>query len=91
MSGRMFDWIMSQVDLPSEPLPGNTFVELANDHRMLIEHHYGVKSYDTNCIQIKTSYGQLGIRGCDLKLASMSKQQLVVIGRIDQISLCRGD
>lgn len=90
MAGKMFDWLMAQVDLPSELSPGKTLVEFINDCRLLIENHFGVKSYDTSNVQVITSYGELNVRGSDLKLVCMSKQQLVITGCFDQISFFRG-
>ena len=91
MSGKMFDWIMTQVNLPSEPPPGKTLVEIMGDSRVLIENHGGVTCYNTKKINIKTSYGLLCISGCGLALAHMSKLQLVITGCVDCISLVRGN
>ena len=91
MSGKMFGWIMAQVNLNSEPSPGRSLVEMIDDCRILIENHYGVRSYDSNSINIKTSFGELCVRGCDLQLACMSKQQLLITGCVEQISLFRGN
>ena len=91
MSGKMFDWIMAQVDLSSELSPGKSLVEIVDDCRILVENHYGVRSYDTNSIRIKASFGEICVRGCDLKLACMSKQQLLITGCLEQISLFRGN
>jgi len=91
MSGKMFDWIMTQVNLPAEVPPGKTLVEIIGANRILIENHGGVTCYNTKKIQIKANYGILCISGCGLELACMSKQQLVVTGSIDCISLIRGN
>ena len=90
MSGKMFDWLMTQADLGSELLPGKSLVELIDDYRLLVENHCGVKSYETNYIQIKTGYGELSVKGVDLKLACISKQQLIITGSFQQISFFRG-
>ena len=90
MSGKMFGWLMTQFDLPSELPPGKSLVELIEDNHLLVENHFGVRSYGTNHIQIKTSYGELSVKGTNLELACMSKQQLVITGCFQQISLFRG-
>ena len=77
------------MDLPGESLPGMTVAELAGDRRVLIEGHRGVTEYCRERITVKVSYGWLCVQGCGLELRQMSKQQLVVSGRIDAIGLRR--
>lgn len=76
-------------DLPLEPLPGLPIAELAGDRRLLIENHRGVTEYSRERISVKVKYGQLRVCGCGLELARMSKEQLVIRGRIDSVNLIR--
>ena len=77
-------------DLPGEPLPGLPLVELAGDRRVLIENHHGVTEYGAREIRVKVSYGQLCIAGSGLELAKMTKEQLVITGCVDSVTLFRG-
>lgn len=77
------------MDLTGETLPGMTIAELAGDRRVLIEGHRGVTEYCRERVTVKVGYGWLCISGCGLELRQMSKQQLVVSGRIDGIQLRR--
>jgi hypothetical protein len=36
-------------------------------------------------------YGEVALRGCGLELARMTREQIVVCGRIDSINLIRGE
>lgn len=85
--------IMEQVakvtDLPLEPLPGIPLVELAGERRVLVENHCGVIEYGCKEIGVKVSYGQVCVCGSDLKLARMTRYQLVITGNIERISLVR--
>jgi sporulation protein YqfC len=76
-------------DLGGEPLPGQSLVEIAGDRRVLIEHHFGVKEYSTERICVHVKYGYVIICGCSLELIRMTKEQLIIAGRIDTVSLCR--
>lgn len=76
-------------ELPGEPMPGQTIVELAGDRRVLIEHHFGVIQYCPERIGVKVKYGQVLICGCGLELTRMTREQLVISGRIDTVSLLR--
>jgi sporulation protein YqfC len=86
------DWLQrltDGADLPGEPAPGQPLVELAGDRRVLIEHHRGVTQYGREKICVKVKFGQVAICGCGLELARMTREQLVICGRIDSISLQR--
>lgn len=76
-------------DLPSEPLPGVPVVELAGECRVLIERHGGVTEYSRERISVKVRYGQVRVCGCGLELTRMTREQLVISGRIDGIELLR--
>lgn len=76
-------------DLPGEPLPGQPIVEIAGDRRVLIENHFGVKEYSRERIGVKVKYGELTVCGCGLELARMTREQLVISGRIDCVTLQR--
>ena len=80
------DRLADQADLPGEAQP---LMELAGDRRVLIEHHQGVTQYGSGCICVKVKYGLLSVEGCGLELARMSREQLIITGRIDQIRLIR--
>ncbi len=64
-------------------------VELYADRRVLIENHDGVAAYSTEEILIHTKLGIIFVYGDCLKICMMSNQQLVISGKIRQISLER--
>lgn len=76
-------------DLPGETLPMVPVVELAGDRRVLIENHGGVTEYGTCRIRVRVRYGQVCVTGENLQLSRMTKEQLVISGRIDGISVIR--
>ncbi len=79
------------MDLRDEPMPGRSIVELCGNDRVLIERHGGVVSYGMCEICVRVSYGVVQIHGCGLRLGKMTKEQLVICGRIDRISLTGRD
>ncbi len=81
--------ITEAADLHGEVLPGVPLVELAGENRVLIECHCGVTEYSTERISVKVKYGQVCICGCGLELTVMTKERLVISGRIDIIELNR--
>lgn len=86
---KMLQRMTERLDLPAEPIPGQPLVEIAGDNRVLIENHYGVCEYSLERIGIKVKFGAVVVCGAGLKLRRMSKEQLVISGRIDSIAVRR--
>ena len=85
----LLERLVEEIDLPGEVMPGQPLVELAGDRRVLIENHSGVTEYGKEKICVKVRYGVLTVCGCGLELARMTKDQLVITGRIDGVTLTR--
>lgn len=77
-------------ELIAESLPKRPIIELCSDQRLYIERHLGVYEYSDVEIHIGIYFGKIVIRGGCLKLASMSKESLVVTGQIQNVELIRG-
>ena len=77
------------LDLEGESLPGMTVAELAGNNRVLVEGHRGVTEYDPSRVTVKVSWGALSVSGAGLELRQMSREQLVICGRIDSVELRR--
>lgn len=86
---RFLERLAEGADLPGEPLPGQTIVELAGDRRVLIENHGGVTQYSAERIGVRVNYGTVCVIGCGLELKQMTKERLVIAGRIDSVNLIR--
>lgn len=86
----IMDRLIEEADLPGELLPGQSVVELAGDRRVLIENHRGVTEYGQGKISVRVRYGLVVVCGCGLELSRMTREQLVITGRIDSITLHRG-
>lgn len=89
MKGRIDLW--EHLDLPGESLPGQVLVEITGENRVLIEHHCGVREYSRERIGVKVKFGLVQICGSCLELKCMTKEQLVISGRIDSVILKRRD
>ena len=81
--------LWDRLDLPGESLPGQVVVEITGENRVLIEHHCGVREYSRERIGVKVKYGVLQVCGSCLELRCMTRDQLVISGRIDCIVLKR--
>ena len=77
-------------DLPDEPIPGLSLIEIAGDQRVLVEHHKGVIQYGQEEIRIRTGFGEISVTGLAMTLTKMTKGQLIISGEIRGIGLFRG-
>lgn len=88
--GRNFiDNMMTQASMNAENFPGQPIVEIAGDRRVLIEYHRGVLAYSKERIQVGVRYGSLCICGCGLEMVHMSREKLIIYGKIDSVNLQR--
>lgn len=76
-------------EMAGEALPARSVIEIAGDNRVLIEHHGGVREYSRDRIGVKVPFGTVQINGCSLELSRMTREQLVISGRIDGVVLLR--
>lgn len=77
-------------DLPDEPIPGRPLIEIVDQCRVLIENHRGVNEYADTLIRVKVKFGSVCVCGNHLRLARMTKGQLIISGNIESVQLCRG-
>ena len=86
MKGKnLFDKFSMAIDLPSEPTPGQTVLELFGSSRVLIENHMGITQYNANEIRVKSKSGCLIVRGNSLYVAKMTSCQLIIRGCVECI------
>lgn len=83
--------LAQQTDLQGEAFPGQPLVEIYCDKRLLIENHRGVVGYSSNEICVRVKFGLLRICGSCLELAKMTRQQLIITGRIEGLHIVRGN
>lgn len=88
--GRMFlERLAEEADIGSDSFPGQPIVEISGERRVLIENHLGIMGYSTERILVKVQFGCIVICGYGLELLHMSKEQLVIRGKIDGVALQR--
>lgn len=81
--------LADESDIPSEALPSQSIVEIAGERRVLIENHFGIKAYSQEKIVINVKFGFVNVCGCSLEILRMTKEQLIIRGRIDAVTLQR--
>lgn len=79
--------LLREADVHSQPLPWVPLVELAGDRRVLIENHRGVVEYTPGRIGIRVAFGTLTVWGEGLEIGRMTRQRLVIHGKIRTVTL----
>ena len=86
---RIMEFLADRAELEAEPMPAQPIIEIAGEQRMLVENHRGVSAYSSERILINVDFGAVCVCGCGLRLLRMTREQLVIRGRIDTVSLQR--
>ena len=85
----LFHKITDNMDLYGEPIPGLSLVEIIDDCRVLFERHLGVSEYSPTRITIKVKFGFIVVCGAEMYMRKMTRNQLVICGKICSITLKR--
>ena len=89
-TGRIMDRLMMAAELPTESTGGVPITEIISNNRVVIERHKGIIGYSDDSICIHVTFGVIRVCGYRLSLAQMTKDRLVIIGKIDSVQLCKG-
>lgn len=77
--------IYRSAELDPAQIPGIPLVEVCGRKQVLVENHRGVRAYGSGKVLVNTKCGVLCICGSDLSLCVMSKERLVVRGKISAV------
>lgn len=83
----MKNWKERLEEKEGNTLLPRTLAEIYGSERLLVEHHKGILGYGTKCIRIGATYGCLVVEGEELRLCCMSRNQLVIRGRVHHLHM----
>lgn len=89
MGHRIWERMLEQSDHDICATPNQTIIEIAGEHRVLIENHLGVVTYGNERILIKVTFGFVSVCGYHLEMKCMSGEQVLIFGDIHSVSLQR--
>ena len=75
------------MDIPADVLAGLPRLELIGDGELRLEHHKGILAYGTEEIHVSGGTILFKITGEGLELRAMTGEELLITGKIGQISL----
>ncbi len=81
--------LTDSAQLAETPLLGLPIIEIAGEQRVLIENHLGVKAYGRDSVLVKVPFGCVRVCGCSLEIQRMTREQLIIQGKIDSVVLLR--
>ena len=74
-------------DLPADAVAGLTRLELVGDGELRVENHKGILAYGSEEIHISGGVYLIKVSGQDLELRAMTGFELLITGKIAQITL----
>lgn len=74
-------------DLPADALAGLPKLELVGDRELWVENHRGILAYGDREIHISGGVFLIRVTGEELELRAMTGVELLITGRITQITL----
>ena len=80
---RLTEWDNVRQDL----IPGTPLIEIAGTNRVYIENHQKIVMYTESEIHIGVKYGTIVVLGDGLSFSCITKEYLVVSGRIFSVHL----
>lgn len=75
--------------LSDAPLPGVPLTEIADNRRILIEHHKGIAVYGNHEILVHVRGGFNCIQGNHLQLHCISREKIVITGQVECVKFIR--
>lgn len=88
---RFWERLAFQTELDTEPLPAQPIIEIGGDSRVFVENHRGVQAYSSERVIVGLKFGRICVCGRGLVLTRMSREQLLIQGKIDSVTLLRRD
>ena len=77
--------VIGAANLDAELNPHLPIVEIAGNHRVLIENLTCVCRYDKEKICVQTGDGRIYVLGCDLRIQMMAHKQILIYGEIHAV------
>ena len=74
-------------DLPADAVAGMPRITITGRSRVLIENHKGLLEYGEETIEVAGGRLRIRIRGTDLQLRAMDREDLIITGRILTVEL----
>jgi len=76
------DRLVSLLELPGDAMLDVARIILVGDMELVVENHRGLVAFTPNRVALTTPEGLLAIDGEELKIAAISPEQVILLGKI---------
>ncbi len=80
---KVADW----TELPQNLVAGMSFVSLTGNTQLVMENHRGLRCFSSQCMVVASAHGILTVMGDDLLVQILTRDELIIRGRIRQVIL----
>ena len=87
--GGFLHQVTRRLDFSQASISGIPLAEILGDSRVLIEGHRGITQYEQGKICVRVKFGCYIVCGSDLELRHMTRETVVISGKIDMVTLTR--
>lgn len=74
--------LADRCELPSDALSGTVKLTVSGRRRLLIENHHGIITYEDSIISVACGNMNVTVRGDELSLYAMDREDMLIKGRI---------
>lgn len=74
--------LVDLLDLPPDVILDLPKLTLTGDCQLSLENHRGIIEYRPDLVRVSTNRGEIGIRGVDLSIRSIVKEEILLVGRV---------
>ena len=78
--------IVEGLEMPKEVLLNTPFININGDREFVVENYKGIIEYEAEVVRVNTSIGIISIVGARLEIKSITDDELLVSGKISNIS-----
>lgn len=79
--------LIDLLDLPPDVILDLPKISLIGDYQLSLENHRGLIEYNPDLVRVSTNRGKIRVRGVDLSIKSILKEELLLTGQILGIEL----
>ncbi len=90
MKGRTLGKVSQRLGIPPEVLLNVPRIEVIGQLQLRLENHLGIEHYDSERVLIRVTGGYLKILGHQLVVGWIDHNELVLTGRVRQVTLQEG-
>lgn len=82
--------IAAAFELPKDVVLDLPLIYMIGDEELVVSNHKGIVGYIREMVRIKTAIGVVAVLGRDLVLREISKENIVIIGKIGGVEIRDG-